>query len=185
MMKKLKFHFEQENNSDYIRDIYSLYWQYLCNFLKSKYGNETADTEDIAQAAFEKFTALEDPTKVKNPRAFLIAMARNIAVDTFRKSKVRLAYQNSILGSSDENISDINAPENVLLEQQKYKVIKNVIEKLPEVQRTVLLLHRIDNLTYCQIAKKTGLSETTIRRHMALAIEKLHRSLKQAYGEAL
>lgn len=162
------------------KKLFELYWQDLCNYLRSRYGNSGIDAEDVAQAAFTKFAELEQPKTVKNPQAFLFATARNIAIDEFRKAKIRLAHKEDALHTSNEENSDVFSPENVLLERQRLELMNAVIKKLPKIQRTVLLLHRLDKLTYSQIASKYGLSETTVRRHVANAIEKIHKSMKQA-----
>jgi RNA polymerase sigma factor (sigma-70 family) len=184
-----KQHIEQADNStaellfidsDHVRDLFDLHWQDLCNYLRSKYDEGTFEIEDVAQAAFTKLAAVEDPGEIRNPKAFLFATARNIAIDEFRKAKIRLAHKQEVLQSPHEEIFDDFSPENVLLERQRLELMNAAIQKLPKIQRMVLLLHRLDKLSYSQIASKFGLSETTVRRHVANAIEKVHKSMKQA-----
>lgn len=166
------------------KQLYSLYQQELCDYLRSRYAGSNFDPEDIVQTAFIKLAEIKDSGKIKNPRAFLFATVRNIAIDEFRKSKIRLTHKQDFLQSGDKEITDSFSPENVLLERQKLELINTVLKTLPKIQRSVLLLHRLDKLTYSQIASKYGLSETTVRRHVAGAIEKLHRGLKQAKRQA-
>ena len=159
---------------------YETYRRDLCNYLRSRYGSDTIDPEDVAQVAFVKLAQVKDPESIKNPKAFLFATARNIAIDEFRKAKIRLAHQQDTLQSPDEEIIDVFSPETVLSERQELELMDTVIKKLPKIQRAVLLLHRLDKLTYSQIATKFGLSETTVRRHIANAMEKIHKGMKQA-----
>lgn len=165
---------------DHVRHLFDLHWQELCNYLRSKYSDGEFDVEDIAQAAFAKLAAVDDIREIRNPRAFLYATARNIAIDEFRKAKIRLAHKQDVLQSPGEEIFDDFSPENVLLERQRLESMSAAVQKLPKMQRMVLLLHRLDKLSYSQIASKFGLSETTVRRHVANAIEKIHKSMKRA-----
>ena len=158
---------------------FETYRQELCNYLRSRYGGDTFDPEDVAQAAFVKLAQVKNSEKIINPKAFLFATARNIAIDEFRKAKIRLAHRQDALQSPDEEFFDVFSPETVLSERQELELMGTVIKKLPKIQRAVLLLHRLDKLTYSQIASKFGLSETTVRRHIANAMEKIHKEMKQ------
>ncbi len=165
-------------DTDPIRHLFDLHWQDLCNYLRAKYSDHTFEIEDIAQTAFTKLAAVREPGRIRNTKAFLFATARNIAIDEFRKDKIRLAHRQDVLQSPNEEIFDDFSPENVLLERQKLELMNAAIQKLPKIQRTVLLLHRLDKLSYSQIASKFGISETTVRRHVANAIGKIHKGMK-------
>lgn len=166
-------------DSGLIRKLYELHWQDLCNYLKSRFKEGLIDPEDIAQLAFIRFSGRQDTEKIKNPQAFLFAVARNIAIDEFRKSKIRLAHQEVVQITHVQEINDDLSPENVLIKRQKIDLMVTSIKKLPKIQRAVLLSHRLDKLTYSQIASKIGLSESTIRRYVAKAVEHIHRDLKR------
>lgn len=157
---------------------FDLHWQELCDYLRFRYGASVVDPEEVTQAAFAKLVEAHGAGDIKNPRAFLFATARNIAIDEFRKSRIRLAHKREALQPREE--SGYFSPESVLVEKQRLELMNNVVMKLPKMQRAALLLHRLDKLTYSQIASKHGLSETTVRRHVAAAVEKIHRALKRA-----
>ena len=100
----------------------------------------------------------------------------------FRKEKVRLAHKEGVKHAHIQDLNDHLLPENVLLQRQTIKAMANSVKMLPKTERTVLLLHRLDKLTYTQIAKKTGFSETTIRRKVAKAVERIRKDLIRATG---
>lgn len=157
---------------------FDLHWRELCDYLRFRYGASVVDPEEVAQAAFAKLSEAQGAGDIKNPRAFLFATARNIAIDEFRKSRIRLAHKREALQPREE--SGYFSPESVLVEKQRLELMNNVVMKLPKMQRAALLLHRLDRLTYSQIASKHGVSETTVRRHVAAAVEKIHKALKRA-----
>ena len=168
--------------SRYIKELYVLHWDELCGYLGSKFSGSSIDPENIAQAAFIKFAELEDNEKISNPRGFLYAAARNCAFDQFRREKVRLAHKEGVKHVYKQEIDDHLSPENILSRRQHVRLMANSVKKLPKIQRTVLLLHRLDKLTYTQIANKMGLSETTIRRNVAKAVEYIRRDMRRADG---
>lgn len=168
--------------SRYIKELYALHWDELCGYLGSKFKGSSIEPENIAQAAFTKFAGLEDNEKISNPRGFLYAAARNCAFDQFRREKVRLAHKEGVKHVYRQEMDDHLSPENILSRRQHVRLMANSVKKLPKVQRTVLLLHRLDKLTYTQIANKMGLSETTIRRNVAKAVERIRRDMRRANG---
>jgi RNA polymerase sigma-70 factor (ECF subfamily) len=48
-----------------------------------------------------------------------------------------------------------------------------VIEAMPPRRREVFLLHRIEELTYAQIARRIGVSMKAVEKHMHLAMRQL------------
>ena len=161
-----------------LEELYLCYGKRLCQHLASTFGQGTVDAEDIVQITFSRYSEHQKREEIDNPRAFLYRTARNLAIDEIRKRKVRLAHRESIANENEENLADLS-PENVLFAQQQIEALKTLINKLPGIERRVLMMHRFENCSYSQIAQKTGMSETTIRRHVAKALERLHRGMKR------
>ena len=53
---------------------------------------------------------------------------------------------------------------------------------IPKLQREIFMAHRLDDMSYGEIARRTGLTVRQVERHMARAIYKL---AKQLDGEKL
>jgi RNA polymerase sigma-70 factor (ECF subfamily) len=53
---------------------------------------------------------------------------------------------------------------------------------IPKLQREIFMAHRLDNMSYGEIARRTGLTVRQVERHMSRAIYKLG---KQLDGETL
>ena len=60
--------------------------------------------------------------------------------------------------------------------------LEQAIAKLPRLQRAVFLAHRMDDMSYGEIARRTGLTATQVQRQMARAICNIDRQLE---GEKL
>lgn len=163
-----------------LRDLYRRHQEELRNYIRSRFGGGAFDPEDIVQAAFIRFAEQEEPDKIDNPRAFLYTTARNLAVDELRKTNIRLAHRQSARQDGEGENSDNLTPENVLSDRQKCELLRQSLEKLPEIQRNVLVMHRFERLTYAQISRATGLSESKIRRHIAGAMQRIIQDLKRA-----
>ncbi|TPG39764.1 RNA polymerase subunit sigma [Sphingomonas koreensis] len=55
--------------------------------------------------------------------------------------------------------------------------IESALLRLPRLTREIFLARRIDGMSHEEIARRTGLSETCVRRHMARAILGVDREL--------
>lgn len=60
--------------------------------------------------------------------------------------------------------------------------LEDAVTAMPRKQREIFLAHRLDGLSYAEIAKRTGLSVRQVERHMARALYKL---CKQMDGHPL
>jgi hypothetical protein len=67
---------------------------------------------------------------------------------------------------------------------ERLKRLEQAIAKLPRGTREIFLAHRIDALSYEQIAKRTGLPVRDVERHMAKAILRLAKALDRSPGSS-
>ena len=68
------------------------------------------------------------------------------------------------------------------VEPQLARKIEKAIGSLPPKQREIFLAKRLDQMSYAEIACRTGLTVPEVKRYMARALDKL---LKQLDGEKL
>lgn len=68
------------------------------------------------------------------------------------------------------------------LDPQSLVLLDEAVAALPRKQRDIFLAHRLDDLSYAEIAARTGLTERQVERQMASAIYKL---CKQMDGQPL
>ena len=156
-----------------LEQAYRQYWSELCKYINTKFGPGPPDPEDVAQLAFTRYAALENPAEVKNPRAYLYSTARNIVFDHYRKDKVARSYADDIQAQPELYGLEEITPEHVSIERDRLNIISEAIRRLPEKQQVVLTLKRCHGATYAQIAARTGWSMADISRQLSRALETL------------
>jgi DNA-directed RNA polymerase specialized sigma24 family protein len=72
--------------------------------------------------------------------------------------------------NNGDRASDDLSPEFVLQEQELFRVVEETIRRMPMRRREFLLLHRAEGLSYAEIARRTGVSATAVKKHVALAV---------------
>jgi RNA polymerase sigma factor (sigma-70 family) len=60
--------------------------------------------------------------------------------------------------------------------------LDEAVSKIPKLQREIFMAHRLDDMSYREIARRTGLTVRQVERHMARALYKL---MKQLDGRKL
>ncbi|KAA1243648.1 RNA polymerase sigma factor [Aquimarina sp. RZ0] len=145
--------------------IFKAHSKVLRNYIYYKCGDINL-AEDIVQESFIKLWENCKKVDYDNALFFLKSVAKNIFLNSVKHQKVVLHYKNT----SKKNNTDIVSPDFVLEQQEFYQKVKKVIADLPEKEREVFLLNRIDKIKYREIAILLDISLKTVEKRMHNAL---------------
>ena len=116
----------------------------------------TADAEDIVQEALIRiWKKREQWDEIESLETYGLAITRNIALDYIKKSKTALHVPLD---------NEIPAKEyDKLQAQERIKLIKNMMDSLPEKQRTAMQLRDFEEKTYKEVAEIMDISEQQVK----------------------
>ncbi len=155
------------NKTEFAR-IFNLYGQDVRRFLLFKSKNiDTAD--DILQEVFFKLWQNCDNVDYQKVKSYLFSVANNMFLNMIKHNKVVLNYEKTYNGSQTNQQS----PEYLMIEDEFYEKIQNEIALLPEKQRKVFLMNRIENKKYREIAEELQISIKAVEKRMHLALKTL------------
>ena len=144
--------------------LYNTHYSTIRNFLYYKCG-DTKVAEDIAQDAFIKLWNNCSKVIFEKAKSYLFTVARNEFLNYVAHKKIVLNHQSQL------RINSSNETPQFLMEEQEFMIkLKKVIADLPEKQREVFLLSRIDKKKYAEIAEILGLSVKAVEKRMSLAL---------------
>ena len=63
------------------------------------------------------------------------------------------------------------------LNRGQQELLETIMLRLPSLTRKIFMAHRLDDMPYEEIARRTGLTVRQVERHMARAILHLDRGL--------
>lgn len=106
-------------------------------------------------------------------KAYLYRVAQNQFIKLLDKDKVRSKY----ISLQDEQLDDQD-PSFELEYQEMRSNLLSAIDQLPEGQREVFLMNRMDKLTYVEIAEVLGVSVKAVEKRMHKALVKLRKLCK-------
>jgi RNA polymerase sigma factor (sigma-70 family) len=163
----------------------------LFNFIKKRV-SDTGDAEDILQDVFyqlwQGYHTIESIEKVT---AWMFRVARNKIIDKYRKQTPQSFSRLEASGIEDEApmllseiISDSsNAPDDLYTRELIWDAIETVLGELPVKQREVFVWHELEELSFKEMAAKTGESMNTLLSRKRYAVNYLRKRLQDLYQE--
>ena len=152
----------------YQKSVHALAWRKVGDF-------HTA--EELAQDAFLK--AYQKLATLKNPNQFagwLYVIADRICIDWHRRRKPSMESLETTSGEEIEESSyrhyEDEQREEASVEYRQGR-IQNILEKLPESERTVVTLHYLGEMTYKAISEFLGVSPNTVKSRLQRARNRL------------
>lgn len=140
-------------------------FRFAANFLRNE-----DDARDVVQDIFLKLWQKKDGLdKIDNIEAFAMRMTRNRCLDVIRARKVA-PINGEVEKYMKETATDVHLGVEL---SESASIIQNLIEKLPDVQRTVMLLRDIEQYSYDEIAEVTDLQINAIRVNLSRARKKV------------
>ncbi len=153
-------------------DIFESHAEAVRNFIYYKCGDRD-QAEDVMQEAFIKLWHNCKKVIFEKAKGFLCTVANNLFLNQVARQKVRLEY--SKIPRSNKNVE---SPDFVMEEKEFLDKLQNAIAELPEGQREVFLLNRIDKKTYNEIAEMLDISVKAVEKRMHNALKKMRVIIK-------
>jgi len=114
---------------------------------------ETEIAHDIVQESFMKLWIKRKGVTATKGKSYIFTTAYHTMIDHIRKNKRNVSIENA------ENIQDES--------HNSYNELKDIlnaaVEKLPEIQRSVILLRDYEGYSYEEIGEITNLNESQVK----------------------
>lgn len=139
--------------------------------------------EDVFQETFIKaITTIKQGKYVESGKfkAWISRIAHNLIFDHFRREqKEKMLYNDDFEYDlfNNSSLSDDNI-ETVMVKSQVMKDVRRLINHLPDVQREVLTMRYFEDLSFKEIAERTGVSINTALGRMRYAIINMRKIAK-------
>lgn len=132
--------------------------------------------EDAVQETFLRMLRYQVVDNPSERRALLFRVAASVVADCRRNAKSRRANNHCTL-DDQELVSDAPQPDRNFVNHQNLVSLQRAILTLPPRCREVFLLHRFEDLSYRDIARRFGTSERTVENQISHALAVCRRAL--------
>lgn len=155
-----------------ITTVFQENYQNLCRFAESIVGRGR-NAQDIAQESFVRLCETElSNIAASEIRFWLFRVARNLALDEVKKINTRAGLWIRVTKFFDK--PTVN-PEDSLVRSENQRIVMELLNLLPEHQRSALLLREREEMSYREIASVLNASEGKIKVDIFRARERLRR----------
>jgi RNA polymerase sigma-70 factor (ECF subfamily) len=135
----------------------------LRNYIYYRSGDAETAT-DIAQETFLRIWE-KQPDDLSHITGLLFKIANEEFISLYRRQKVHAKFR---LQSKPDHTG--RSPEEQMMFEEMKEKYENALARLPEKQRTVFLMSRMEQLKYHEIADRLGLSVKAVEKRMNLAL---------------
>ena len=164
----------------YQKSVHALAWRKIGDF---HYAEEI--TQDTFLQAYEKLSTLKNRNQFAG---WLYVITNNLCTDWLRRKKPAM----QTLEDASVTAIDKLTYERYVLEQREIEaterrreIVKQLLDKLPESERTVVTLYYLGEMTTKEIGKFLGVSVHTITSRLRRARERLQTSDERLINETL
>lgn len=125
------------------------------------------DADDLVQDVFSRLAA-QDLATIANIQGYVFQVAANVVRDKARRASVRSIVTFAPDGFDIEDEAGFS-PERILQSREALQLMVAAIYELPETVRIVFSHYHFDDVSQVEIARRMGLSVSTVEKHMAKA----------------
>jgi RNA polymerase sigma-70 factor (ECF subfamily) len=159
--------------------------------LSMRYARNREDAEEIVQITFIR--AYLGVRKFRGESAFYSWLHR-IAINAAKSMRAQRArdpcrsldlsaYEDSSLDSAAPK--ELDTPEEIALTEEIGAVVNCAIERLPEEQRTAIVLRELEGMSYAAVASEMTCPIGTVRSRVFRAREAIDIELRQVFDDGL
>jgi RNA polymerase sigma-70 factor (ECF subfamily) len=150
--------------------LYELYVDKVYTYALYHSGNASLAEDIVSETFLRAFDHLDSfHARGGGFAAWLFRIARNLAMDTFRRNTRLVPLEETLAASPEES------PEEKALAEDEHSRLRTLVEILPPAQREVIILKFSVGLSNKDIAAATGRSETAVSSLVYRAMETLRK----------
>lgn len=164
----------RNDDKDAFKSLYDRYGKKIYYFSLRFLGNNQ-EAEDLVQTVFINLwlnrKMLDERQEI---RSYIYKSAVNSIYNIIKGRSVRARYSESAIREG-EPFADVTFEK--VVGHDLEELVSSIIEHLPEQQRQVFRLSRIECMTHEEIANKLGISLRTVENHMYRALKVIRKKL--------
>ena len=166
----------------YQKSVHALMWQKIGDF---HYAEEL--TQDTFLRAYQKLSTLRNPSQFLG---WLFIIAKRLSLNWLQKQKSAKQLQ-SLEDTPMEEVAQSDYAHYVSeahereATEHRFEIVKKLLEKLPEGERTVITLHYLGEMTLKEISRFLGVSVETVKVQLYRARKRLQKEEELLIQEVL
>lgn len=156
------------------KNLFDIHFDGVRNYIYYRSGNSELAT-DIAQETFMRVWEKQIRIEEQKTKRLLFKIAGDLFVSSYRKQKTALQFR---LQAKPETTD--HTPEDAMQFEELKNKYETALAQMPEKQRTVFLMSRMEHLKNREIAESLSLSVKAVEKRMKLALDYLKKAIRES-----
>ncbi|WP_044415419.1 RNA polymerase sigma factor [Halarcobacter anaerophilus] len=145
------------------------YYNELLYFAQKLVGDKEK-AKDIIQETYSKVLETQNKREIKNQRAYLYKIAKNVAVDEAIKNQ---KLQTAVYEESEHLTQKHEQPEEIAIKQNQEELFMQIVNKLPKRAKQAFILYTIDEYSRKEIGKIMDITSNAVEKLIKRATLKI------------
>lgn len=156
-------------------EIYNRYWEKLADAAFQRLRSRE-DAEEVVQEVFVSlYIRREDISPKSTLEAYLKTALKFKVIDAYRAQQLHYTHIDKLI--EEASLQPLAADDQLDIKELK-KRVREAAERLPEKCREVFIMSRYEQLSHQEIADRTGIAVSTVKKHLHRAMEILREEFK-------
>lgn len=130
------------------------------------------EVDDLVQEVFLRIVRRGNSQDLDRFDGYVFETAASVIKDRFRRRRTRMTSSHVSFEPDLHSRADVS-PEQTVLAREALRSTTRAIMALPERTRTIFILRRLEGLSHPEIARRLGLSLSTVEKHIQRAAKQL------------
>ena len=139
----------------------------LMQYLQHNWRNKS-DIADLRQDIYVLVYEAAKKALPESPKAFLFSTARHLLIRRMRREQIVPIEAVSDFDALGTAI-DAPGPENNAIARDELRRLQAALDRLPPRTREAFVMRQVDGLSHREIAERMGITERTVKYHLAEA----------------
>jgi RNA polymerase sigma factor (sigma-70 family) len=139
------------------------------------------EVEDIVQETYVRLCQVGSTEHIQHPKSYLFKTARNLALDNVKRAGNRLSehWEEGIEDDTRSSQDGVDEVFEQVASKEEFAHFCEAVRQLPVQARRVFVLKKVYGYSQREIASELGLSESTVEKHVALAVRRCATYMKE------
>lgn len=140
------------------------------------------DIDDVIQETYAILAKLEDVGTIRDPRSYMIQVAKSVFLQNLRRSKI--VTIESIADMTElQTVDESPSPEQHAHGQRELRRVEAAIRSMPPQVGKVFWLRRVEGLSQRETAESLGIAEHTVEKYLAKGVKLLLAQFREGGNE--
>ena len=167
----------RNNDQAAITELYNKTYSSVYYTVKAMIKDEDAALDILQDSYIKAFKSLDQLKEPEKFKAWVKQIAHNRSIDYLRKTKPLLFSEMESADSDTplefEDTNTDNLPEAVIDRDETSRLIREILNDLPDEQRAVISMFYYEQLSVKEIAEQLGVSENTVKSRLNYGRKKI------------